>query len=110
MGPSFHDVKRSAALRACFSQRQPTVVEMKECELVLRWWPPRALRAHFCARCSELLPMQPPGDHQMQHQPEIFFKAETNALPETPQLNYLLTFNCRNRRCGGAQQKRRVQL
>jgi hypothetical protein len=54
--------------------------------------------------------MQPPGNHQMRHQPEIFFKAETDAFPETSQLNNLLTFNRRNRRCCSSQEKRRIQL
>src|ERR1041385_5597534 len=100
---------------------------MKECELILRKSCRGSPRGSSSANCRgracpcptagshegcpyKILPMQPPGNHQMHHQPEIFFKAETDAFPETSQLNNLLTFNRRNRRCCSSQKERRVQL
>src|SRR5581483_2994694 len=33
-----------------------------------------------------LLPVQPPGDHQVQHQPEIAFHSNGNSFTDVPQL------------------------
>jgi hypothetical protein len=50
--------------------------------------------------------VQPAGDHQMQNQPDIIFKADTNPFAHSAQLHYRLAFRTAKRRLYGAQQKR----
>jgi hypothetical protein len=50
--------------------------------------------------------MQAPGDHQVQHQPELVLEADGDALAEPPQLVDLLALDASDRRVGGAQQER----
>ena len=53
--------------------------------------------------------MQPAGNHQVQHQPEIAFHSDRDSLADSPQLSHHAAFHIRNRRLRGAQQKRTGQ-
>jgi hypothetical protein len=49
--------------------------------------------------------VQPPGNHQVKHQPEIAFDADSDALTNTAQLQHYSTFSGSNRRACRSQQK-----
>ena len=49
--------------------------------------------------------MQPSGDHQVEHQPEIAFDADCNALPNAAQFANRAALNARKWRIDGAQQE-----
>ena len=55
--------------------------------------------------CASRPPVQPSRNHQVQHQPEIAFESEGNALADTSQLAHLLALHRRNRRLRRTQQK-----
>lgn len=50
--------------------------------------------------------MQPSGDHEVQHQPEIIVETNCNALADTPQFAHHVTLGAADRRLRSAQQKR----
>ena len=53
--------------------------------------------------------MQPAGNHQVQHQPEIAFHSNRDALADAPQFSHHPSFHIRYRGLHGAQQKRTGQ-
>ena len=53
--------------------------------------------------------MQPSGNHQVQHQPEIAFHSNRDPLADAPQFSDEPSLHIRNRRLYGAQQKRARQ-
>jgi hypothetical protein len=55
------------------------------------------------------LPMQPAGDHQVQHQPEVAFQADRDALSHPPQLPHSSSLGFRKPRRRGAKKKRAGQ-
>lgn len=56
------------------------------------------------------MPVEPAGNHQMKHEPEISFQTNTDSFPQPPQLSNPLTFHAVDWWHGGAQQKRRPNL
>ncbi len=54
-------------------------------------------------------PMQPPGNHQVQHDPEIIFETNGNALADSAQPDDRAALRTAKRRCDRAQQKRTRQ-
>ena len=55
--------------------------------------------------CSWRPPVQPPGNHQVKHQPEIAFDTDGDALADAPQFPHYVAFRGGNRRPCGSQQK-----
>ena len=53
--------------------------------------------------------MQPAGNHQVQHQPEIAFHSNRDALADAPQFSHQASLYIRYGRLYGAQQKRARQ-
>jgi Ran GTPase-activating protein (RanGAP) involved in mRNA processing and transport len=53
--------------------------------------------------------MQAARDHQVKHEPQIVFDAESDALADAPQLAHLASFNAGDGRICGAQQERTRQ-
>ncbi len=53
--------------------------------------------------------MQPAGNHQMQHQPEIAFHSDRNSLADAPQFLHRASLHICNRRLCGAKQERARQ-
>ena len=92
---AFDYMQRRAFLRARFSQREHSTAEFKG-------------RQATCLRCfgAVLVPVQPPGNHQVQNEPQIAFDTDTDAFTEPPQPSDFLAFHTREWRHGGAQQKR----
>ena len=54
---------------------------------------------------SGLPPMQPAGDHQVQHEPKIAVEADGDALADAPQFTHGAALDARQRRIGRAQEK-----
>ena len=67
----------------------------------------RALRPASLA-CGGL-PVQPAGDHQVQHQPEIAFDADGDALADAAHGADGSAFDAAERRIDGAQQEDRAE-
>jgi hypothetical protein len=53
--------------------------------------------------------VQPAGDHQVQHQPEIAFYSNRDSLPDSPQFAHHAALHIRNGRLRGSKQKRACQ-
>ena len=88
-------MQRSPALRSRLRQHQCSVREVERCEADLSG-----------ELCTYGLPVQPTGDHQVQHQPMIVLEPDGDALPESPQCNNLPTLHRFNGRLEGSQQER----
>ena len=50
--------------------------------------------------------MEAPGDHQVEHQPDVIFQADGDALSDAAHLLHHLVFGGGQRRCHGAQEER----
>src|SRR4051794_31224577 len=66
-----HRIQAGAFTRALFREQQATGGKIKSCEASTRR-----------DRGTELLPVQPPGDHQMQHQEEVSLELDDDAFSE----------------------------
>jgi hypothetical protein len=53
--------------------------------------------------------VQPAGNHQVQHQPEIAFHSNRDSLPDSPQFAHNAALHIRNWRLRGSKQKRARQ-
>ena len=95
MMSGLNDMKRSTALRPGFRKHKRTFREIESRKLIAA-----------SQLCSGSAPMQPAGNHQMKHEPEITFHANRNAFPDAPQLVHAAAFNTRDRRIDRPQQKR----
>ena len=89
-----NDVQRGAAFGAGFGQHQRAVGEIERGEVVAA--------AEFRPAAA---PVQPAGDHEMQHQPQIAIEADGDALADSAQFAHDATFDRGERRIGGAQQE-----
>src|SRR5262249_4503203 len=78
---------------ACFSQRERAMIEVEGSERSPAVWD-----------YAFLAPVQPPGDHQMQDQPEVIVKSDGDSLPNAAQAGDAMFENCCQRRIGRAQQ------
>ena len=74
-----HHVERSPPLRASLGHRQGAMLKVERRKSSLA----RQLRSH-------LLPVQPPGDHQVQHRPQVVLKPDRNPLAHPAQLPHPL--------------------
>src|SRR5438067_8688893 len=91
---AFENVQGSAPLRPSFRQHQRAVWKIESGKLIAS----RQLG-------SDGTPMQPSGDHQVKHQPQIVFHTNCDALADAPQLAHLASFNASERRLYRAQQE-----
>ncbi|MCU1270133.1 MAG: hypothetical protein JWN74_1427 [Acidobacteriaceae bacterium] len=55
--------------------------------------------------CSSRAPVKTPGNHQVQHQPEIAFDPNANSFADSPQFAHGSTFHVRNWWLSSTQQK-----
>ena len=88
------DLERCSSLRARFGQHQRAVGKIEGREIL----PPTEFRSHRT-------PVQPAGDHQVQHHPEAVVEAESDALANAAQFAHRVSFDGRQRRLDRAQQE-----
>src|SRR5882724_8139391 len=107
-------MQRSPLLRTSFRPRQRPARKFKRRQ-ILPSTKFQTLYTRFSASLScELfigpaffpMPVQAPGNHQMQHQPNPALHSNTNPLPQPPQLHNFLPLHTRHRRFHGPQQER----
>src|ERR1035438_5335283 len=89
-----HHVQRRAALAASLGERKRAVREFERREVLAP--------SQFRPRRT---PVQPAGDHQVQHQPDIAFHAHRDALADAAQPAHHAAFGALERRLQGSQQK-----
>src|SRR5438270_4434478 len=77
------------------SNGERAVIEIESCER------PPAVRDN-----AVFVPVQPPGNHQMQDQPEIIVKPDGDSFPDAAQAGDAMVEDCFQRWVGGAQQRR----
>ena len=92
------DRQRCAVLGAGFGKHQRASGKIEGCQTLAS--------SQLCLRG---LPVQPAGNHQVQHQPEIAFDSNRDALADAPQLSNDLSFHICYRGLHGAEQKRTGQ-
>ena len=88
-------IERGAALGAGLSENQGAVGKIEGGEVVA------AFQAH-----SGRLPVQAPGDHEMEDEPEIAIEAEYDAFADVAENQHGLPFCRGDGRIGSAQEKR----
>src|SRR6185369_5062823 len=89
------DVQRRAFLRSRFSKRQTAAAKLKHSHApAFRSFP------------ALVVPVQPAGNHQVQHEPQISFEPDADPFPKPAQFDDSFAFNAGQRRHGRAQQKR----
>ncbi|SPE25976.1 hypothetical protein SBA2_270086 [Acidobacteriia bacterium SbA2] len=100
-----HHVNRGPLARSRLAERQAAGIEIERRHVpaarrkLLRW--------RACSR--PVPPVQPPGNHQVQHQPVIPVETHRDALPDSPQALHSFPFQLLNRRSGSPQQIRSRQ-
>src|SRR5712664_12586 len=92
------NMQRCAVLCARFRKRKRAADKIKGCQTLAA-----------CQLCSSGLPVQPAGNHQVQHQPEVAFDSNRDSLADSPQLAYDASLHNRNGRLCSSQQKRTSQ-
>src|SRR6266481_8303632 len=102
-------MERGTTLCAGFGKREHATFEMK-CGETKLWGFGLNSAATTGRNFGCWFPMQPAGNHQMQHQPLVVFKANTDSLSQSPQRNNFFAFSAGNWRHRGAQQKWRSNL
>src|SRR5260370_976379 len=80
-------MKGSSLLRACFSPEQSSIDEIEGSQTAWR----RKLGITF-------FPVQAPGNHQMQHQPNVVVEADANSLAKSAQTDDGLALRVPHRR------------
>src|SRR5712692_4885741 len=91
---SGHNMKGRALLRACFGPQQSSIGEIEGSQTARR----RKLGITF-------FQVQAPGNHQVQHQPNVVVEADTNSLTKSAQTDDGLALRVPHRRSGSPQQK-----
>src|SRR5260370_20307320 len=93
-----YDIQRRASFRSRFRQQQTAVREIEGRKT--------ARPRHFDTTGA---PVQPPGDHEVQHQPQIVFESDGYPLADSAQLADLPPFHALKRRIHAAKQERTRQ-
>jgi hypothetical protein len=91
-----HDVQRCPLLRAGLGEHQSAALEF-DSERRLPRERSRPLRT----------PLQPPGDHEVQHEPDIVRKTDRDAFTEALEIRDARILHCIDGRIDAAQQERR---
>jgi len=90
--------QRRPPLRPRLSERERARQEIESRQILPA--PERGMRG---------FPMQPPGDRQMQHQPQVAFQPDHDALSHPPQLAHRPSLGVRKRRRRGPKKRRAGQ-